>query len=60
MNRRIKSPDVTRRVSPIVDTECGAKFLINFLPADEAGIFGIDNQPVEIKNDAASVILIKL
>jgi hypothetical protein len=31
--------------------ECGAKFLINFLPADEARIFGIDNQPVEIKNE---------
>src|ERR1700722_12405525 len=53
MNRRIKSRNVTGRMSPIVDLEGGPEFLVNFLPADEAGIFGIDNQSVEIKDQCS-------
>ena len=59
MNRRIKSSDVTGGMSPIVDTKCRAKFPINLLPTDEAGIFGIDDQSVEIKNDCSLLSSLK-
>jgi hypothetical protein len=51
MNRWVKATDIPGGVPPVINMQGGPKLLVNFLPADEAGIFRVDNQPVEIKND---------
>src|SRR5215472_4436523 len=53
MQGGIKSTDISRGTTPMVEIQLDAETFVYFSPADKACALGIDNQPIKVKYDCA-------